>query len=244
MNFKSFLLSNQVSTFFNKYKNIIGNNNTLAVLISKNYKNKSTISTKIYCELRDNNVDIYKNFFTDTLLIEQLLPFWNKDRESSLCVGLKYIESEKIYVPYFHIKFNYNKIINLNIYKPEKSILPENNLRGISIEFYKTPVIKKYFYYNSILEKEFFSKKFKLHQLPSHFEYTEYNNLNKMIFVYENNTNIKTTTNILKLKNKKINSDIKSTYKLYKVLPCFYGKYISDDVTSVYWSLTKKKLLF
>ena len=239
--FANFLNNGEVKEFYSKF-NLINANKNNAVLISKNYTKDNIISTKLYCEIKDNNINIFKMFFNDISLISKLLPHWNSNRESSLCAGIKYDNKIQKFIPYFHIKFNYNSAIDIDIYKPTKYILPTSSLRGISIEFYNIPILKKYFYYESELEKKFLSNKFNLKEIPNHFEYTESNNVNKIIFVYDRKNNIFTTRDIIKKANKNIILDVKSTFKSFKVLPCFYGEYISDNITAVYWSLSNKPL--
>lgn len=243
MTFCKFFNNKNVVNFLYKYEKYYKANKN-AFLVGKNYTCNNVDTIKLYCEIKNSDINLLYNFFNSNELIDKLLPYWNNTRESSLCVGIKYFIEKKVFVNYFHIKFNLDKELD-DFKKPKNLFVPKNNLRGASVEFINNKCfLKKYYYYNTQLEKLILCKKYNLKSVPDHFEYTESKDSNKVIFVYDNKSHLSTSKELLKKQNKFIENDIKDIFYKINKLPSFYGSYIGSDITSVYWSLTDNSNLY
>jgi len=250
-NINNFFVDNEVSRFIFNIKALDRGNKgkPLSTLFSVNYLNDKDISVKLYFEL-------YKLYTASTII--KFLPtaddymryqaLWNKRVNSSLCFGIKRINN--INTRYFHVKIDpiYNKkLINFNpkFLKIPFDIFTEEV--GISYEYGKTVLEKKYFYIKS---RENIIKFFKAYNINpafmttiDHIEYTEFNNESKYIIVKKYDASCDVIMNELnKLNNSFMVEHVKEIDKIYNMKPCFFGNYNDTNIISIYFSLTKSGL--
>jgi len=207
---------------------------------------------KIYYEIdRQYSVDTIKKFLPTEKDFLKYIPYWNNNRESSLCFGIK-IDKNFNPIQYFHIKFDPNKKIYNDFAEFKKPKFFDrsydlNTETGVSFEYKnETSIQKNYFYFHSLRDKVFISSKFNVpFENVNHFEYTEFSDKNKVIAVHDNyfNPDKCVKSYLLGLKNDKINQSILYFEEKYNLSPEFYGVYENNKVVAIYWSLTSKQHL-
>ena len=229
---------------FNQYyaKYLTLNTTSPAILVSVNISNNAVISYKLYFEIKHelSNKDILK-FLPYSDDYRKYIPYWDSNRESSLCVGLKLNNST--YREYLHIKFESNNVLEVDseLERPKLISIPFlSKKRGVSFEYLKHVSVKKnYFYFYHPLEKKFIKNKFNISDEVDHFEYTEIGDESKVIAVHNTNE-IAQSLNFLSLQNSIcINQWIDWFKKTFSIEPTLYGIYDNNTV-SIYWSFTGK----
>jgi len=216
----------------------------LSTLISFNFFLEKILNFKIYCEIfrtfNDNEITMFLPTPKD---FNSTIEYWDKDRPSSLCFGIK-IDRKQKSTKYFHIKL----IKNFKNF-PENNFLIYNNIHysgiGLSFEYTTgTQTKKKYYYYITDTTEIFkFLKIFKL-IIPiewiDHIEFTALNeNSNKYIIVFKYNTHkCIDSMKINSLKTGIKRSAINFFKNKFNVLPSYFGSY-DKDIVSIYWSATE-----
>ena len=236
---------------FVKNAKLLENKDRPAFLISFNVSDDLE-TFKIYYEIdRQYSNDTIKKFLPTEKDFVKFIPYWNKERESSLCFGIK-IDKKLNPIQYFHIKFDPLKKIYLDYpeFKKPKFFDRSYDLKtetGVSFEYQNNSSIQKnYFYFHTLRDKVFISSKFNVpFENVNHFEYTEFSDKNKVIAVHDNyfTPDKCVKTYLLSLNNSKINDCVRYFEEKYNLAPEFYGVYENNKIIAIYWSLTTKQHL-
>lgn len=238
---------NQLRQYYTQYKKL--NEHTPAILFSVNIETENIVSTKLYLQLT-NAYDSLQlgDLLPTTEHYQKYIPYWCKDRDLSLCVGIKSQNNTCVY--YLHIKFEDNidvLTIDRDIERPLLNYIPFiSKKRGISYEYNNGKATKKnYYYLHNRLELDRLSSLHDNINDVDHFEYTEIGSDSKVIVVYNNNE-IENCRNYIKsLKNLTVHDAYSYMKKKYNLEPTLYGRYINTpDKHSLYWSFTTMPDLF
>jgi len=223
----------------------------MARLISFNISNDIDMF-KYYYELDEIPSDeMILNFLPYKEEFLEYTKFWNPKEYSSLAFGKKVTNNNSL--DYFHVKFDPERKIYLKFKEFECPKLISRNYNintqtGVSFEYEKNKKIKKnYFYFYTPVDKIYINKHFKLNienlNLIDHFEYTEFEDLNKnkVIAVY-NNTGFKNCYDVLRdMNNDRVNIVLDYFIEKYSLYPVLFGQYKKDNTVAIYWSLTHKE---
>ena len=247
---EQFLQSAHLKEFVKNAKQL-DNKQRPAFLISFNISNDFE-TFKIYYEInKQYPLDVLKKFLPTEKDFLKYIPYWNKDRESSLCFGIK-IDKNLNPIQYFHIKFDpskkiYNDFAEFSTPKFFDRQYDLSTETGVSFEYQNGIGIQKnYFYFHTLQDKAFISSKFNVPlENVNHFEYTEFSDKNKVIAVHDNyfNADKCVKSYLLGLKNERIKESIIYFEEKYNLSPEFYGVYGDNKVVAIYWSLTTKQHL-
>jgi hypothetical protein len=139
--------TNEFNAYYVKYSAL--NITSPAILASVNISNDKVTSYKLYFELKHklSTKDILE-FLPYSYDYEKYIPYWDSNRESSLCVGLKL--NNGIYKKYLHIKFENNNVLEVDreLERPRLVSMPFlSKKRGISFEYANNTSVKKNYFY-------------------------------------------------------------------------------------------------
>lgn len=190
---------------------------------------------KLYFEFKHiPSPDVISQFLVRDVEFNSHIKNWDPTIESSLCLGVKKTLPHNRIIDYFHIKHKPGSVS----YKPvHNKLLFTSKKTGVSCEYVDGSITeKKYFYFDTPVEKLYISNKFNLDPCVSHYEYTEFKDTFKIINVYEGQDD--KVSGILRNMNIHILNSIMDDFEhAYSKKPCFYGGY-ENGAISVYWSFT------
>lgn len=220
----------------------------LSTLLSFNFKNKKIVNFKVYCEIfREFNDNEILQFLPESENFKKYFKFWNRELPSSLCFGIK-INRKLIPTQYFHIKFIDTLLPEFKDCKIFKE-RPTFNRTGISFEYEKNKIVKKYyFYYTNKEDISYFLEKNNINEKienVDHIEFTEFDTGEQKIIVVYHYQNF-SSFDVIREKFYNVPS-IKRSVEYFKqthdILPSYIGIY-KNTTLGIYWSISSKPLLY
>lgn len=237
-----------INNFCEKIKKF--NLNKKAKLCGVDYGDNDYLNFKLYIELIDvPSKEILLNFLDEYNASRFLYysKFWNKERESSLALGIKLDSNDKVDL-YYHIKFDHifpdENYLNNFIFLKFLNININSLLKGISVEICKEKkeYIKYYVYVNNPvdIEKILISKGYKGFSIKEIKELELYSSKDKFkINIINKIDNFTTKQDIWSTVPSKYIDLIKESSLILDSQPIYNG-FTTTNIVSVYYSLTNK----
>jgi len=217
----------------------------LSTLISFNFRENELLNFKIYCEIfrKFKKYEILKFLPTDKEF-SYYFNYWDTELPSSLCFGIK-VNTNHDVTQYFHIKLNcvLREFTECKIYKTR----PSFTRTGISYEYTKEQIKKKYyFYYTKTEDIEFFKNTYNLvleNGCIDHIEFTEFDDGEQKIIVVYSYKNEAAYSNIQKefFQYNTLKQCVEYFVQDHNLLPCYFGVYKNNTI-ALYWSITEVPL--
>lgn len=208
--------------------------------IGVGFKKDIMIAKKLYINFeKDIPISLFP-FEELKPLYKEFLSYKNSKKCANNSIAVKKYLDKKLYSEYFHIKlkkdfvFNKNdKLFNINLDSLDKGVSVEKILDKIEV--------KRYYYIYDKLSIAAILKYYNILEDYNNIKYIEYTgNPKKIILIFKEGYNV----------SESIKKNLcEEAYKIceevlinYKLNPVFYGKYLFDNISGVYWDLYKKDL--